>query len=243
MREPRMRAQPLHRAAVRRDATVHVERAEPAQESRALASVAAGGASSQRSSSAGVPQAARSSASGTRSAYSDLGGRIGCEGALRALAPQSIADARGRAAGAARALLGGRARDALRLESAHAGHGIEHAAPLEARSRRRRARRRSSGSSRRCWSRARPCGGRRAPARAPHPAGRERARRRAAARRRRRRAPLEEARSTRRISPAPGRNTSTSPVARAARAATARADARVDGLGPGPGNEGRPLPT
>ena len=99
--------------------------------SRAPASVAAGGASSQRSSSAAVPHAARSSASGTRVGDGDLGRRVRREAAVRALAPQPIADAGRRAARAARALLGRGARDALRLEPAHAGDGIEHAAPLE----------------------------------------------------------------------------------------------------------------
>ena len=63
----------------------------------------------------------------------DLRRRVRGEAAVRALAPQPIADAGRRAARAARALLGRGARDALRLEPAHAGDGIEDAAPLEPR--------------------------------------------------------------------------------------------------------------
>src|SRR6185503_20456864 len=55
------------------------------------------------------------------------------EAAVRALAPKAIAEAGRGAARAACALLGRGSRDALRLEPAHAGHGIEEAAALEAR--------------------------------------------------------------------------------------------------------------
>src|SRR5690606_38264061 len=61
----------------------------------------------------------------------DLRRRVRGEAAVGALAPQSIADAWRRAARAARALLGRRARDALCLEPAHSRDGIEYAAPLE----------------------------------------------------------------------------------------------------------------
>ncbi len=63
----------------------------------------------------------------------DLGRCMRRERALRALAPDSIADAGRGAAGPAGALLGRGARDPLRLEPAHARARIEHAAPLEAR--------------------------------------------------------------------------------------------------------------
>src|SRR5690606_15993165 len=57
----------------------------------------------------------------------DLGRRDRREAALRRVAPCAIADAGRGASGAALALLGGRARHALRLEAAHTGRRIEDA--------------------------------------------------------------------------------------------------------------------
>ena len=169
--------------------------------------------------------------------------RIRGEAAVGALAPQPIADAGRRAAGAARALLGRRARDALRLEPAHAADGIEHAAPLEPRidddahAVDREAR---LGDVRREHDLA--------PARACR---RERrvllARRELAVQRQHvdvgaERESSRSRRCTRRISPAPGRNTSRSPVASAsARCDGARRDARRRARAP-PGRTGKPLP-
>ena len=143
VRQPRMRGKFLHRAAVRGDLPGVIERAERRSRSRALASVAAGGASSQRSAPASRAPHRQIERERREIRDADFRRRVRGETALGALAPQPIAHARRRATRAARALLGRGARDALHFEPVHAARRIEQAAPLEARSRRRCARRRS----------------------------------------------------------------------------------------------------
>ena len=101
--------------------------------SRALASVAAGGASSQRSALASRSPHREVERQRREIGDADFRRRVRRETALRALAPQPVAHARRGAARAARALLGRRARDALHLEPVHAARRIEQAAPLEPR--------------------------------------------------------------------------------------------------------------
>ena len=131
LREPRVRPEPVQRAAVRRHAAGRVERAEAAQQ------VARGG---ERRGRRRVEPVERIDVGAPdreleRERYQvgrhDLGRRARRERALRALAPEPIAHAGRGPARAARALLGRRARDPLRLEAAHPARGIEHAAPLE----------------------------------------------------------------------------------------------------------------
>ena len=94
--------------------------------SRACANAAAGGASSQRSVCGSLtPQFASSSASGARSASTISGGVCAGERCVLAFGPQSITHACFEAAGAAAALIGRGARNAHRLQSAHAGRRIE----------------------------------------------------------------------------------------------------------------------
>ena len=103
-----------------------------ASKSRAPASVAAGGASSQRRSSGGRAPGREIERERHQVGDGDLGRGVRRQAAVGALAPQPITDPGRRAPRAARALLGRGARDALRLEPAHAADGIEDAAPLEA---------------------------------------------------------------------------------------------------------------
>ena len=124
-----------HVAPERRHAAARVERLEPLAAGRAPArACAAGGGSSQASVAASVaPQQASSSASGARSASRISAGACGGSAACCRLGPQSVAHAGRRAAGAAAALVGRRARDAHGLEPAHAARGIEALATLEPR--------------------------------------------------------------------------------------------------------------
>ena len=101
--------------------------------SRALASIASGGGSSQRSSEASrAPQLARSSARGARSASTISGGvkgaRLRCAPSLQT----AVTDAWFYSPGATLPLVRGRTRDSLRLQSTHARGRIEERSADEA---------------------------------------------------------------------------------------------------------------
>ena len=111
----------------------------------------------------------------------DFGGRLRQQRVVRRLAPEPVADAGRGAARAAAALLGRRAGDARRSRGGSCRSTGRSAGVARGPRPRRCARRRSSGWSRRCWSRPRPCGARAGPAAARRPVPRRRGRRTAAA--------------------------------------------------------------
>jgi hypothetical protein len=126
-----MRGEALHRAAVRGDVTGRIQRAEPAQQ------IARTG-ERRRGRRVEPPQSFRVRAphreiERQRREIRDADFRRGVRGqsALGAFAPQPIADAGRGSARTARALRGGRARDARHFESVHAARRVEQAAPLE----------------------------------------------------------------------------------------------------------------
>ncbi len=242
VREPRMRGQRLHRAAVRRDAAACVERAE-ANEQIARAGQRRG---RRRVEPAQLFGGCAPCGEIERERHEvgdrDLRRRVRREAAVRALAPEPVANAGCRSAGAARALLGRGARDALRLEPAHAGGGIEEAAPLEpsvdddAHAVDRQARLGDVGREHDLAAAARE------QERAPRPARRERARRRAAARRRRRRARVRRAAAARRGGSRrrPAGTRAGRPSSSSSARWTARATAASIGSAP-PGSDGQAL--
>ena len=242
VREPRVRGESMHRAAVRRDTPFRVEGAEPQQEV-ARASERRGGRRVKPA------QVCRRSAPGgqverewRQVGDGDLGSRIRGETAVGAVAPQAIANAGSRAPGAAGALLGRRARDALRLEPAHAADGIEHAAPFQPRidddayaldgeARLGDVRREHDlAPTRACRRSAASCS---PGASSPNSGSTSTSAPRAN--------PLVAAVATRRISPAPGRNNSRSPGASVSARSTARAASASTNSAP-PGRTGKPLP-
>ena len=100
--------------------------------SRACENVAVGGGSSQRSVRGSLtPHSARSSATGARSA-SRISGAV-CAGKRSVLGfrPQPVAHARTETSRAPASLIGGRARDAHRLQAAHSRRRIEARAARE----------------------------------------------------------------------------------------------------------------
>ena len=158
-RQPRRQRQCAQRFPFVGDATGCIERAEFAQQSLSPRASAAFGGASMNASVAGsvTPHCARSSTKRRQigAEYFRLGVRLERSG-LR-LVPQAIANARRRASGAAAALIGGGARHAHGLEPRQADIGLVARYAREPASRPRCARHRWSARFPRSMSPARSC--------------------------------------------------------------------------------------
>ena len=134
VREPRVRRQARERTTVGGDALRIVQCTEPTQQvSRTVEHRRGRGI--QPGQGRGLIGAPLRKIEGERRevGLDDLGRRLRREAALRAFAPQPVAGALGDAACAARALVGGGARDSPGLQAAHAGHRIERRAAYQSR--------------------------------------------------------------------------------------------------------------
>ena len=130
VREPRVHGKARHRLSVSIDAACAIERPETlqqvtrAREHRRRRLVQPGEPARLARSPAGEIQGER-----REIGIQDLGRSEGGERGLGALAPGAVADTGLGASGTALALLGGGARDALRLEAAHTGDRVEARTP------------------------------------------------------------------------------------------------------------------
>ena len=179
--EPRMHAQRGHLAPERRRAARGVDRLEPLQQVASLRERRRGRRIEPRQGSRIETSPARELECERREiGLEDLRRRLRQQRRVHRLAPQSVTDAR--LPCALRDRGAGRPTRA-RCAPSRAGSSRSpdrSAGVARARRRSRCARRRSSDSFRRCWSRSRPCGGHAGPVAAPHPGPRPSSRRTAA---------------------------------------------------------------
>jgi hypothetical protein len=228
--EPRVRAEAGHAPAVRREVAVGGERAELAQQLAGLGERRRGRRIEQpERGRIGHAPGGEVERERREVGLEDLGRRGRLEAALVLQAPQPQAQARPEPAGAAAALVGGGTRDARGDEAAHAGERLEARTAREARvhddahaldgerglgdrgGEHHLAPARRRGRERRVL-----LGGRQVAEQRVHGDTR-------------RQCASSSSRATRRISGAPGRNTSTSPVGSSSARRIARADVAREG--------------